>query len=187
MAPEPPRSLLDRVTTILGDARIDAVLIGAAAMAAHGVARSTADLDLLVTDDRVLDPGFWSPRLGERVSTRIRRGGAEAKLAGVVTILAEGERPVDLVVGRAPWLAELARRSSPRTVLGSELRVAGRADLALLKLYAGGLQDAWDVLQLLASGDAVAMRREVELRLPSLPEGCRALWRDLEAGRIPRG
>jgi len=45
-------TLLDRVARALSDASVTHALIGAAAMAVHGVSRSTFDQDLLVTDDR---------------------------------------------------------------------------------------------------------------------------------------
>lgn len=51
--------LSDRVVSILNDAGVAHALIGAAALAAAGVARSTLDLDLLTLDARVLDPAFW--------------------------------------------------------------------------------------------------------------------------------
>ena len=50
------------------------------------------------------------------------------------------------------------------------------ADLILLKLYANGPQDAWDVEQLLASGDRAGLVAAVEAALPALPEDSRRLW-----------
>lgn len=55
------------------------------------------------------------------------------------------------------------------------------ADLVLLKLYAGGPQDAWDIDQLLDVDTTFA--REVEARIPALPEGCAALWRRVVGDR----
>jgi hypothetical protein len=43
-------TLLAHVTNVLRRERIDFALIGAATLAAHGVSRSTVDIDLLVTD-----------------------------------------------------------------------------------------------------------------------------------------
>ena len=51
------------------------------------------------------------------------------------------------------------------------------SDLALLKLYAGGPQDAWDIEQLLAGADRGALIAEVESRLADLPPRATALWR----------
>lgn len=55
------------------------------------------------------------------------------------------------------------------------------ADLVLLKLYAGGPQDAWDVDQLL---DAVpTIETDVTAALPALPTSCARLWRRILADR----
>lgn len=48
-------SLLDRVTAILDRAGVPYAVIGAAAMATHGVARSTHDIDLLALAGSCLD------------------------------------------------------------------------------------------------------------------------------------
>ena len=54
--------------------------------------------------------------------------------------------------------------------------VAAVADFILLKLYAGGLQDAWDIEQLLETGDRAALEAEVQTALSSLPPESCALW-----------
>ena len=53
-------TLLDRVAALLADSHVAHALIGAAALAVHGVSRSTLDQDLLVCDRRVLESGFWN-------------------------------------------------------------------------------------------------------------------------------
>lgn len=68
-------------------------------------------------------------------------------------------------------------RALPAEVDGVPVPVDRPADLVLLKLYAGGPQDAWDIDQLLASADARDVAREVESRIGELPEDARALWR----------
>jgi hypothetical protein len=52
-------TLLDRVCALLAHHGIDHAIIGAAALAAHGVARATMDLDLLATDPACLDERVW--------------------------------------------------------------------------------------------------------------------------------
>lgn len=74
---------------------------------------------------------------------------------------------------------EAARRIERRRQAG---RRPSPADLVLLKLYAGGPQDAWDIVQLRAGDDAGTVAREVEQRRPSLPLECRALWARIRAG-----
>jgi hypothetical protein len=56
------------------------------------------------------------------------------------------------------------------------LPVISPADLILLKLYAGGSQDGWDIEQLLAGDSRLALVEEVEARLDRLPAECRRLW-----------
>lgn len=75
-------------------------IIGATALAVHGVTRATADIDLLATDLRCL--------------------------------------PVDVIVGRSPWQAEIIARALPAVVAGTNVPIAQAADVVLLKLYAGG-------------------------------------------------
>lgn len=43
------------------------------------------------------------------------------------------------------------------------------ADLILLKLYAGGSQDAWDIEQLLTGPERAAVTAEIEATLGALP------------------
>jgi hypothetical protein len=51
--------LITRVLDLLGVWGIKHALIGAGAMAAHGVSRSTQDVDFLVVDASVLEPVRW--------------------------------------------------------------------------------------------------------------------------------
>ena len=53
--------------------------------------------------------------------------------------------------------------------------VVTTSDLILLKLYAGGPQDLWDIEQLLADADG-EVRGEVDLRVRALPLECRQQW-----------
>jgi hypothetical protein len=50
------------------------------------------------------------------------------------------------------------------------------ADLVLLKLFAGGSQDRWDIEQLLALDTGTATREDVERRLSALPARCCEVW-----------
>jgi predicted nucleotidyltransferase len=155
-------------------------LVGAGAMAAHGVARSTFDVDLLTTDPRVLATAFWQALAGqEGVSVDVRTGDAEDPLAGIVRMAADGERKVDVVVGRTRWQDEVIGRAQPMSIQGVTLPVVTIVDLIVLKLYAGGSQDAWDIEQLLAAGDEDLIRRDVDPIVADLPEDARALWHRL--------
>jgi hypothetical protein len=66
-------------------------LIGAGALAVHGVSRSTFDHDLLVVDRRVLDAHIWHAlRAGANIDVPL--GDGQDPLAGVVRIAADAER-----------------------------------------------------------------------------------------------
>jgi hypothetical protein len=52
-----------------------------------------------------------------------------------------------------------------------------------LELYAGGLQDAWDIEQLLGAVDGTAIAAAVERLLPDMPDEARALWTRIRGGR----
>ena len=171
-------TLLERVTRCLASAAVPHALIGAAALAAAGVSRSTYDVDLLTTDRRVLDEDLWGPLRTTGTAIEVRRGDFDDPLAGVVRIGSPGERPVDVVVGRHAWQARAIQRA--RGGLGPAPVVAPR-DLVLLKLYAGGPQDLWDVRELLALPTAAQLIAEVEADLADLPAGMRERW--LEARR----
>jgi hypothetical protein len=168
-------TLLGRVHSLLARAGVPHALIGAAALALHGVSRSTHDIDLLATDPSCLIPDLWASL--ESAEVEIRKGGLDDPLAGVVRFTAPGDSPVDLVVGKARWQAAALTRAENRCFADVELPVLRAADLILLKLYAGGPQDAWDIVQLLAASDEQRLSAEIESHLGALPAPAVSLWR----------
>lgn len=166
-------TLGERVRSALDAHGIAHAMIGAAALAASGVARSTLDLDLLTLDPRVLDQGLWMALAEAGCYVDVRRGDADDPLAGVVRLAMTGERPVDIILGRQAWQRRAVERSR-RLPDGS--KVVQARDLILLKLYAGGTQDLWDIRQLLAVVDDASLAADVEADLGDLPAGARALW-----------
>ena len=170
-------TLLEHVTRVLRHEDVDFALIGAAALAAHGVSRSTVDIDLLVVDPRVLSLTFTDAT----VAVDVRRGDADDPLAGVIRFSQTGERDVDVVVGRSRWQQDIIRRARPIDVAGMTIPVVDVTGLILLKLYAGGSQDAWDVEQLLASTDRAAAVTTVDALIHELPHGAQTLWQRLRA------
>jgi Nucleotidyl transferase of unknown function (DUF2204) len=171
-------SLLDEISSTLDAAGIRHALIGALALAAYGVNRATVDLDLFVTNVSCLRPDFWADLGNRGISVEVRKGDLTDPLAGVVRFRTAGESPIDVVVGKFAWQARLLERAEP---IGGTL-VVRAADLVLLKLYAGGLQDAWDVQQLLARPSREDLIREVESRLSGLPASCQDLWKKILQG-----
>jgi hypothetical protein len=163
--------LFDEVCARLDAASVPYALVGAAAMGVNGVARSTLDLDVLTLDPVVLEAAFWKGLPG---TVRARRGDAEDPLAGAVRLESPDAYPVDVIVGRFAWQSRIVERAERLPVGRGRVPVVGAADLVLLKLFAGGAQDAWDVQQLLQVHRGAAA--EVEARLPELPPEAAALW-----------
>ena len=151
-------------------------VVGAGAMAVRGVARGTRDLDVLAVATDCLRPQTWSA-LPTSITVDIRRGDADDPLAGVVRFTGEGAPPLDLIVGKSRWQDGILERAETFEVDGVAVPVATVADLILLKLYAGGPQDGWDITQLLGvADDRDIVEAQVEDHLPALPEECRRLW-----------
>lgn len=170
-------SLIERVASILDRAGARYAVIGAAAMAARGVGRATRDVDLLTLSTVGLDHAWWTPLSDAGVSVSVVRGDADDPLAGVVRFEQDGERPVDLVVGRYRWQRRVLERAAPAVIGAASLPTALERDLVLLKLYAGGSQDAWDIEQLLACPDREALIAAVAADIDDLPARSRKLWK----------
>lgn len=178
-------TLLARVAAALSEANIPHALIGAGALAVYGVNRATYDHDLFAVDASCLRPDLWKDLASQEVSVEIRKGDVTDPLAGVVRFQSPGEIPVDVVVGKFKWQREVLHRAAPRTTQEANLPVVSAADLILLKLYAGGAQDGWDVQQLLEGvevEDRRALIAEVEMRLPELLPQAVRLWQRVLAG-----
>ena len=178
-------SLLDRVAAVLDRAGARYAVIGASAMAAHGVARSTHDTDVLTVADACLDAGLWAPLADAGVAVSVACGDATDPLAGVVRFEDGGKRPVDLVVGRHRWQIRVLERAEPAVIHGSRVPTVQARDLVALKLFAGGAQDAWDVAQLLAGPDRETLIGEVSADVGDLPPHCRRLWEQILMDAAP--
>jgi hypothetical protein len=161
---------------VLRERRMPFAVIGAAAMAVHGVARSTQDLDLLTVDAACLTPSLWESLKRRGMAVDVRPGGADDPLAGVVHIAEGVTALVDVIVGRAAWQVGVLDRATPHSIEGDRVPVASLPDLVLLKLYAGGPQDVWDIEQLLGVGDRAALVAHVATAIGVLPPDAQRLW-----------
>ena len=166
-------SLLARVCGLLEAAQVPHALVGAAALAARGVARSTYDIDVLTVEARVLASGLWDGLRAEGVAVDILRGDLDDPLGGVIRVTDAGERPIDVIVGKGRWQARAIERAE-RPADGPPV-VAAR-DLVLLKLYAGGTQDVWDVRALLELAERDELVAQVDEDVAELSAEMRARW-----------
>jgi hypothetical protein len=166
----------DRVLKILDDLGVQYAVVGAVAVAARGVVRSTLDFDLLTTDTRVLQDSVWA----ELPDVDIRKGDSDDPLAGVVRIGPKSEQ-IDIVVGRWKWEQRVIERAQAADVQGTILRVPLTSDLILLKLAAGGPIDQQDILRLLAVGSRDQLIADVNGKISDLPDDAQQLWTRLTA------
>jgi predicted nucleotidyltransferase len=151
-------------------------------MAVRGVSRATADIDLLTVDTKVLNEELWSELKARGASLRLLRGDIDDPLAGSVRFSVPEDRIV-VVVGRHDWQREIIESAEVLSIGDITLRVARPAGLVLLKLYAGGPKDGWDVRALLESHEAAdAIKMEVDQLVSRLPSECATLWSPLREG-----
>ena len=175
-------SLLAETVSVLREERIDHALIGAGAMALHGVSRATVDVDLLTVDTRTLQVALWSGFEARDVSVRVLKGDSDDPLAGSVRLVAGGSDIVDVVVGRYKWQAEILASSPVLSVGEIEIPVAHPAGLVLLKLHAGGPKDAWDITSLAETHEQWAtIVDDVDRLVDRLPLESQRLWKRLRA------
>jgi hypothetical protein len=86
-------SLLSDVVAVLERAKISHALIGAAAMAVHGVSRATADVDLFTVDGKALQDELWVELEQKGVTLRLLKGDFEDPLAGSVRLCSWATEP----------------------------------------------------------------------------------------------
>jgi len=172
--------LAQRVAGHLEGASIPYALIGAYAVIRYGVARATMDVDFFVVDSSVLNQSFWTTLHDSSIQVDCRRGDFTDSLRGLVR-LRDADDIVDVVVGKWKWQVGVLERAERATFWERPVPIVRAADLILLKLYAGGGKDAWDITELLGILDA-AVVAEVEERLPDLQQDARDLWQRIRRG-----
>ena len=173
-------SLLAAVSNDLTSHGISHAVVGGMALAAHGIARATLDTDLLIVMAEPPNPDVWvrAKAMGAQVETRL--GDAEDPFRAVVRITHPTAGPVDVLVGKSQWQRDIIARAQPVFLLDSNVPVVSAADLVLLKLFAGGPQDLWDIQRLLTTSSRAAFIAEVDSRVVALPPTCRTRWDELK-------
>ena len=128
----------------------------------------------------MLDQGLWTSLRDGGASTRIVRGDSDDPLLGAVRFSTPQERTIDVVVIAGGWVRAILEGTTAFAFAGTDVAVASASSLVLLKLYAGGPKDAWDIRALLESQDEPdALRADVDERVESMPAECRRLWAQL--------
>lgn len=164
-------------------------LIGAVGLAAHGLLRSTADIDLLAAPGALVGR-VWEPLRAAGMRVELRPFGLEDPsdpLAGVVRLAPRARLPIDVVVPKGSFTLRILARANAEGTLAANLGgvllpLARLSDILILKLYAAadadGVEDAHMVLR---SSRGAEVRDEIDAELEHLPASCQAIWQVLRA------
>jgi predicted nucleotidyltransferase len=123
------RSALIEIHTALRGAHIDHALIGGVALAAHGAARATVDLDLLVDGTRAADIDRLLEERGWRCLHRSQHAANYASEDA-----AKGR--IDFLFAQRAYGKAMLARATAVPVLGETVRVVDASDLIGLKVQA---------------------------------------------------
>jgi hypothetical protein len=159
----------------LDAARVSFCLIGDCALAVHGCAPRSGDVELLTVDDTVLRPLFWEGHqkpvvdLGDPADHVIGRLRWDATPAH------------ELLVGRSHAMVFACNTARPHDELGC--RVATPRGLVLVLLDLGGAGSRADIVELIRAQEARLdrpWRPPVQGHLEHLPPAARASWHHVE-------
>ncbi|MCB1590135.1 MAG: hypothetical protein KDI56_14600 [Xanthomonadales bacterium] len=154
-------ALAEQVSETARTVGFETALIGATALAVHRYTRGTEDIDLAAHINPFVQLQALERALADQgLRTLLRLPDDDDPLGGVLVVWASGDddgEPANVVevvnflnpgrTGRTPAAAAIARSEA---LPDTSLRCVGIADLVALKLYAGGLSDHADIVQLLA-------------------------------------
>lgn len=154
-----PEDLLDeteRIAAVLEQRTIRCMMIGAAAMAAHGYIRHTEDIDLAI-NIAICDLASVADSLRTAgYVVAVREPDGQDPLGGVIDV--SGSFGLVQIVNfgeRFPAIIDSGcNESALRTGEGSSLRIAPLSHLIGLKLYAGGFKSQADIVELLRCNPA---------------------------------
>ncbi len=137
----------------LAQHRVDAVVIGAVAMAAHHYVRFTQDMDIGVDADVPTLRSIASALCEVGFDAELREPDGQDPLGGVIDITGTfGLLQIVSFADRFPAVINDALQAASMVVRsGSQLKIVPLPQLVALKLYAGGLKSKADIVELLRS------------------------------------
>lgn len=149
--PEVMLRAAESVVGVLKRHRVDAVVIGATALAAYRYVRQTEDIDLGVNADLATLRAITESLRGGGFSAELREPDGDDPLGGVIDVTGGGGLlQIISYANRFPAVIDDAVRGANLTVrAGSPLRLVPIAQLIALKLYAGGYKSKADIVELL--------------------------------------
>jgi len=173
--------MAEAVAETLREHGVEAIVIGAIALAAHGYVRYTDDIDLGVNADVATLRVLAAELRRAGFAAELREPDAEDPLGGVIDVFG----PAGLVqiisyADRFPAVIDEALAQSTLVVhAGSALRIVPVPHLIALKLYAGGFKSKGDIVELIRCNPQLDLNEVRDLcqryRLPDMED----LLRDL--------
>lgn len=167
------RALID-IHSALERARVRHALIGGLALAVHGAARATADLDLLADGERsadvdrlLIDRGYERLQLTENVGNYLSAEPEQGR--------------VDFLFANRPHGKAMLARATVHEVLGERISVLDAADLIGLKVQAYSNDPSRRHLDL---GDIQRLLRRAEVDLARAREYFRIFDREKELDEL---
>ena len=141
----------ENVLAVLARHHLDAVVIGAVALAAHHYVRQTDDLDLGVNADLPTLRAVVTSLREAGLDVELREPDGADPLGGVIDVSGDfGLVQIISYAGRFPAVIEDAVRLSTLVVReDSPLKIVPIPHLIALKLYAGGHKSKADIIELL--------------------------------------
>ena len=149
--PEAILRAAEDVVGILKQHRIDAVVIGAVALAAYQYVRQTEDIDLGVNADLPTMRTLTESIRQAGFTAELREPDGDDPLGGVIDVSGPfGLLQIISYANRFPAVIDDAIDASKLVVRdGSPLRLVPIPQLVALKLYAGGYKSKADIVELL--------------------------------------
>ena len=180
-----PSDIMAAAEDIMGELqrhRIDAIIIGAVALAAYNYVRQTDDIDMGVNTSITALRELASALQANGYQVELREPDAQDPLGGVLDIAGPfGLVQLNNYADRFPIAIDEAVRDSTLVArTGSSLKIVPIPQLVALKLYAGGFKSKADIIELLVCNpeadleqiDAVCQRYRIQ--------GFRELMPDIE-------
>ena len=144
--------LLQDVVDLLNQQQTDYVVIGALAVAVHGVVRASLDADALVSVNVRRLQEISQSLADKGLNTELRRGDFADPIPAMLIITDDFGNHVDLLAGLRGLDPGVYSRAVelPSPWAGRPLRFAGPEDLIAMKLFAGSAKDLLDARRVLA-------------------------------------
>jgi hypothetical protein len=158
--------LVDAIEILIQE-HVEYAVIGAIALAVHGVVRASMDADALLytTPRRLIEIHARFEQAG--FGTELRQGDTDDPIPAILRLSDNHGNRVDLLAGLRGLDPMVFSRTVEVLFCGERLRIVGREDFISMKCFAGGPQDFLDARSAYESGHSsmdLDLLRSVTLR-----------------------